>query len=88
VEFISPILINFHETRKLIKNSENNFTDFSGFSLILVDYRDFRQKIIQLFNSRPQNHQIVEQIFVLPPNSRTNIRFEKNPQIVETTSRD
>jgi hypothetical protein len=44
VGFISPILINFYETRKLIKNSDNNFTDFSGFSLILADFRDFRQK--------------------------------------------
>jgi hypothetical protein len=34
VEFLSPILINFHKTRKLIKNSEIKIsvvTDFSGF---------------------------------------------------------
>jgi hypothetical protein len=43
VEFISPILINFQKTRKLIKNNENNFT----ISLILVDFRDFRQRAIK-----------------------------------------
>ena len=41
VKLFSQILNFFSKTRKLIKNGENNF----NISLILVNFRDFRQKV-------------------------------------------